>query len=104
MKNKVVYNNQFGGFRLSNKAKLWLSERGMNVHPFNDDYYFLEDVIPRHDPLLIQCVEELGKEAGNEYSDLCIAEIEDYKYIIQEYDGLEKIITPNDIDWITIEK
>lgn len=91
--NKVVYNTCYGGFGLSELALRWL----MN-HGFNGDAYLIE----RHNPLLVQCVEELGDEAGNDYSELAIAEISGNKYIIEDYDGAETVIEPDDITWIEI--
>jgi hypothetical protein len=54
-------------------------------------------------PLLVQVIEELGREASGEYSNLCIKEIETSLYRIDEYDGSESVITPEGISWINIE-
>lgn len=52
-----------------------------------------EDWDTRHDPALVQVVEELGEEASGRYSKLEIEEIDDDdKYVIDEYDGLEHLI------------
>lgn len=46
----------------------------------------------RHDPVLIQVVEELGAEADGMYARLKVVEIPDgVEYVIEEYDGLEHI-------------
>ena len=46
--------------------------------------------LERNDPLLIQVVEEMGKNANNRFSELKIVEIpDDVAWHIQEYDGLE---------------
>jgi hypothetical protein len=48
--------------------------------------------IERHDPILVQVVEELGEEADTKYSRLTIVEIpDDTEYEINEYDGIESI-------------
>ncbi len=48
--------------------------------------------IDRSDPLLIQVVEELGKEANREYSRLAIVDIpDDINWTIDEYDGNESV-------------
>lgn len=91
--NKVVYNTCYGGFGLSELALRWL----MN-HGFNGDAYLIE----RHNPLLVQCVEELGDEANAEYSELAIAKISGNKYIIENYDGSETVLEPDDIMWTEI--
>lgn len=56
----------------------------------------------RTDPILIQVVEELGKEANDSYSRLKIVEFSGDKYRICEYDGLEYIETPDSINWKTV--
>ena len=54
---QVVYNNQFGGFSLSNKALVLLSEyKGIKL----DNY--LASELPRHDPDLIKVIEKDGRE------------------------------------------
>lgn len=48
--------------------------------------------IPRDDPALVQVVEELGKKAGGDYSDLRVVEIpDDVSWEIDEYDGMEHV-------------
>ena len=55
--------------------------------------------IPRHDPILVQVVEELGEKANGSHANLCIAEV-DGPYRIDEYDGNESVETPSSYDWI----
>ena len=63
---------------------------------------FNERDIPRHDPALVEVVEELGKEANGMCADLAIAEIpKGTKYRIDEYDGNESVMTIDDYDWQT---
>jgi len=48
--------------------------------------------IERHDPVLVQVVEELGHKAWGSHAELKVVEIpDDVEYIIEEYDGLEHI-------------
>jgi hypothetical protein len=48
--------------------------------------------IERNDPALVQMVEELGKEANGEYSELSVVEIpNDIHWNIEEYDGMERV-------------
>lgn len=98
---KVVFNGCYGGFSLSEKAISRLKELGLN---YDDDYEFNYIILERHHPLLIQVVEELGKEASGEYSKLCIATIDTPLYIIEEYDGFELVRTPDSIKWIKIDQ
>lgn len=116
MKHKVVYNNCFGGFSLSKKAGEWLLEHNIeepyksaiedDIQKINDPESIITSVyseIPRHHPLLVQCVEELGKAANGECAKLVIEEIYSNIYKIDEYDGNETIITRNTIDWVVIK-
>jgi hypothetical protein len=56
--------------------------------------------VERHDPILVQVVEELGDEANGEYAKLRIEEVYG-PYRIDEYDGSERVMTAPDYDWIT---
>ena len=54
----------------------------------------------RTDPDLVAVVEELGKEASGFCADLAIAEIpEGARYRIDENDGNELVMTPDDYEW-----
>lgn len=57
-----------------------------------NELYFCDYRLERDDPVLVQVVEELGKEANDNYAELKIVEIpSDLDYEIQNYDGLESI-------------
>jgi hypothetical protein len=58
------------------------------------------DAISRHDPILVQVVEELGDKANGMCAKLAIAEVSG-PYRIDEYDGFESVETPDGYDWIT---
>ena len=69
---------------------------------------FPKDVINSHsiartDPILISIVETIGPDAASDrYAELYIQELTDgVMYKIDEYDGLESLITEEDDDWIT---
>lgn len=89
---KVVLNRCWGGFGLSNKAEAWLKEKGVE-NP---------EGLPRHDPLLVEAVETLGEEAGDEYATLVVVEVDTNLYSIEEYDGYETLRTPETMHWIKI--
>jgi hypothetical protein len=92
---KVVINSCYGGFGLSDKAKMRLKELGLE--------FDWECDIPRHHPLLVQVVEELGEKASGTYSKLEVVEIDSNMYRITEYDGFEGVKTPNDREeWVVI--
>jgi hypothetical protein len=56
--------------------------------------------VSRHDPILVQVVEELGEKANGECAKLAIDEISG-PYRIDEYDGFESVECPDSYDWIT---
>jgi hypothetical protein len=110
---KVVYNACYGGFGLSDKAMDRMVELGFSLQVnssydpnqpssmfSNRKYECLGYVeCPRHHSILVQVVEELGKEASGDCADLQIAEV-DGMYRIEEYDGFETVETPDTTDWI----
>ena len=93
---EIVINNDYGGFSLSDKAVKWLNAHGKNM----EDGY---DSISRMDPLLIECVKTLGKEADGDYAHLQVVMFDGNKYRIIEYDGWESLETPDTINWETVE-
>ena len=56
--------------------------------------------VSRHDPALVQVVEELGKKANGDFANLQIDEVRG-SYRIDEYDGNESVMTSGDYNWIT---
>lgn len=105
--NKVAYNACYGGFNLSKKAYERLIALGatqLDNSYLSIDYYRLPDDVSRHDPRLIQVIEELGDEANGMCAKLCIEEIEGERYRISEYDGNESVKTDDDsYDWVQIK-
>jgi hypothetical protein len=55
--------------------------------------------ITRHDPILVQVVEEMGAKADGMCAKLAIAEVSG-PYRIDEYDGYETVKQPDGYDWI----
>jgi hypothetical protein len=109
---KVVYNACFGGFSLSNEALDRMAELGyimepnLNYDPKCSDWYnrtqkynTYDGDISRHDPILVQVVEELGEKADGAGAKLAIKEVSG-PYRIDEYDGNESVAEPNSYDWI----
>ena len=112
---KVVYNACYGGFSLSNEAMDRMVELGYylklnpNYDPNSKNKYgesyqkyecwgYVE--CSRHDPILLQVVEELGDRASGECAKLAIDEVYG-SYRIDEYDGNESVMTSGDYDWVT---
>lgn len=67
----------------------------------NDSYWSSYDVRnDRADPVLIQVIEELGKEANGECSNLKIADVpKGTLWRIDEYDGNESVATQDSYEW-----
>lgn len=83
---KILFNNCIGGFSFSNKAKkLYCTKGGV----------WSEWDLVRHNPILIECFEELGLEFNARCSSVGIIEISikyiDY-YYIHNNDGYETIV------------
>lgn len=111
---KVVINTCYGGFGLSDEACEWLLNHGFGDISENPEFdpnrphnslnrkYYLGYSFSRHDPLLIQCIEELGKEANGFSARLMVYEFNGDLYQIDEYDGMEYVRTPDTERWINI--
>ena len=97
MTTKVVYNDCFS---ISLKALKRMQELGFRG---SIDIYkgcVILDKCERHNPILVQVVEELGDKANTWASKLRIAEVSG-PYRIEKYDGAETVCEPGDYDWIT---
>lgn len=96
---KVLYNACYGGFGLSEAAEtLYKQKAGLA-----EDTELCSWDLDRTDPLLIETVEALGIELSSDrYARLAIAELpKGVKYRIDEYDGLESVMTIDDYVWRT---
>ena len=120
---KVAYNDCYGGFSLSNAAyEAWLDRKEIawekNPEPrfaFMAEYYKkgqigvsgaslyhggFDDL--RSDPDLIAVIEELGGTANGSHANLKIAKVKKgVRYRIDEYDGMESVMTIADYTWET---
>lgn len=94
---KVVINGCFGGFGLSEKAmNLLKKKKGVEDRLYDWD-------LCRWDPDLVSVVEELGKEANGSCAELAIVEVPvGNKFIIDEYDGSERITFADNVEWIIL--
>jgi hypothetical protein len=117
MSTKVVINICYGGFSISRLCAKRMAELGNkeakemltsedNNETFDDGcalfYGYLYDT-PRHCPTLVQAVEELGKKSFGRAAMLSVVTLKGNKYIIEEYDGTERITEPKDMIWITVD-
>jgi hypothetical protein len=123
---KVVYNFWYGGFGLSEEAVFRYAElKGLTLYPEKGRYglvtyhlipkgerakkgWSLEDQlsvggIPRHDPALVQVVEELGHAADDKNASLAIREIpKGSRYWIHQYDGNERVMLDTEFEWVQV--
>lgn len=82
---KIVINNCYGGFGLSEVGEKLYKERV----GISDPEWWCND-ISRDDPVLVQLVEELGQDIQSKYAKLKVVEIpDDVQWEIAEYDGME---------------
>jgi len=90
---KIVINKCYGGFSLSDEAERLLFKK---ADPLLYGGFDIKESrvcnMPRHHPLLVEVVEELGSKSWGDYAELKIVEIpEDVEWEIIEYDGIEYI-------------
>jgi hypothetical protein len=101
---KIVINDDYGGFGLSDEAvREYLRrkygefrEEGPDKYGFFHFYvngeYFHESNVERDDSVLIEVIEEMGEKANGKYANLKIVEIpDDVDWYIEEYDGMEHV-------------
>ena len=115
---KVVYNNCFGGFGISKACAEWMAERGHEGAiklikdnqvierecSLTDTYHYVWTSslfdCHRHDPVLVEAVETLGKLAQSDVADLKVHTLKcGNRYMIEQYDGMENVVEPEDIKW-----
>ena len=96
MLREILVNKCYGAFRLSDKAQKLYRKRYLcctsddhrPVRLYEND----ESDWDRCDPVLIQIVKELGKDAGSSYSNIQVEHYDDrYDVEIDECDGYETI-------------
>jgi len=88
---KVVYNRCYGGYSLSDEAVDWLLKQNCVEDP------------PRHDPMLVECVETLGGVANGRLASLAVRELKGRSYRLEDDDGFETVVEPEDLGWIEVE-
>lgn len=101
---EIVISNCYGGFSINEKVIKRMIELGSKKAEdlYKTKYYKYSYLTQanRYDPYLVQAVKDLGTDAGP----LVIEVIDGDKFIINEYDGLESIETPDSINWHIIKK
>jgi hypothetical protein len=100
---KIAYNACYGGFGISEKAIEWLIENEKDTLEkdglLNKLNSYTFDCLRKH-PSLIKAIEALGEEANGRCAHLVIGELDDDAlYRITEYDGFERIETPDELNW-----
>ena len=73
---------------------------GTSRYARSNAMYFSPHNIERSDPALVQVVEELGDAADGTHAVLRVIDISaGTRYRIDEYDGLESVMTVDDYEW-----
>ncbi len=111
---ELVINRCYGGFSISRKAAEFMAERGSerakkelekstgtpkrSKHWYGYGYVEgMEGGYDRADPLLVEAVRTLGREADGEHAKLGIVNIPDgMDWEIEEYDGIEHVSEAHD--------
>jgi len=111
---EVVYNDCYGGFKLSEdaekeiirrkfepileKCKLpYLLKKKIMVYLYDMAQYYLDVYYNRSDPHLISIVKEMGEKVNaNNATKLKIKTVPKGYWSIHEYDGLESVIVERD--------
>ena len=101
----VVINKCYGGFSLSKEAVEALAQKkGMTVKELENEYGDDARYICRHDrDLVILYLAWGSRNVSGAYADLVMEEIADDRYVVNEYDGMERVVTPTNIGWTVIE-
>lgn len=89
MTTKVAINCNWGSFRFTEEMIVWMAARGI----VDREYYGLD----RHDPLLIECIEDC-----EDVGDIQVIEIDEDRYFIEDYDGMETVYTPESCPWVMV--
>lgn len=93
---KIVINKTKDLFNLSEEAFNYLQEK------YNIDKKQARR-LERHDLRLVEVIEKLKNNANASNTQLEINVINSNKYCIEYYNGVEYLMTPNEINWITIK-
>ena len=91
---KVILVRYNWGLHLTDEARAWLEARGID--------HKRQNVIARHHPLLIECLETLGEVSQNPAYIIPISGTK-YNIDIDEH-GREYINEPEDIEWEDTEQ
>ena len=107
---RVLINNQYGGFGVSEAAAYRLRELGVyvvvdvDVDPIDGSRAVYVGGVPcaRHDARLLQVWDEMGEAMADGPCTLAVVEVEGPRYRVTEYDGWEAVQTPDDIEWVYV--
>ena len=105
---KVAYNDDYGGFNLSDTAiirfmEIYEKRNGTMVGCPTESEIRTGYNIKRHDPVLIETLESLTPAEYNGFgADIKIEEVEGKIYRIHHCDGAELVEVPHDNDWIVV--
>ena len=110
---RVLINDTYGGFNISEAAAFRLMQLGMDVEveyaEYGDPYVHLPGDLERHDARLLQVFDKMGQDMAGSCCRLKAVEgwPDDggsVRYRIVQYDGWERVETPESIDWVRVWK
>ena len=131
MVHKVVYNNCYGGYGYSDEAVKWLEQNGskymkdfiaesrkrietnkqakehIDLYAETVEHHIAYDIaykFPRHNLDLVKCVEKLGSAASGTFSERSVYKLKGRMYRIEEYDGAEIVMEPDDYEYTIIDE
>ena len=90
----VAHNTITGKFKLSNDAIVRLSRRGhvMATESFGKSREAFDDSkLLRHDPILAEVIQELGRKASADGSNIWLERVSNPFYKIKTFDGIESV-------------
>ena len=75
--------------------------KGTNYELMDHIVVLFSESVSRHDPRLIEIAEEFNFNDDKSHN-LKIVEIKGDTYYIREYDGMEWVVEPDDIEWTQV--
>lgn len=95
---EIALNVDYGGFSASKEALAWMKERGLEFLPWRHDL--------RIHPVLIAAVKKFGdKFPEPEYpTRISIEEFAGDQFTIDEYDGMESVVTPHSRQFFSVKE
>ena len=96
---KVVYNDSFGFFEISQEAENWLVNHEINGYALCGMRYGEKHELRSH-PIFVECIETLKEKSSTRYSNLKVKEIVGDRYFISHFNGKETVYDETNFPWV----